>query len=168
MPTYDWVYRWGVAHHIGNPKLAIELLKDKVSPGGRLVLALYNDQGWKSAIWRLEKRFYSSSSKWNKGVHEEIAALYFTYLRNLVRTIRGMIIGPPRGMELRVNLRDWIGGYPFEVASVNQVLFWFFHDEWTLVKVIDVGTRNGCNEFIFQRSTWFLKLTKFVSSMNCA
>src|SRR6266581_1673368 len=49
---FDVVYSWGVLHHTGNMWQALQNVSTKVHPGGRLALAIYNDQGTASRRWR--------------------------------------------------------------------------------------------------------------------
>jgi 2-polyprenyl-6-hydroxyphenyl methylase/3-demethylubiquinone-9 3-methyltransferase len=52
---------------------------------------------------------------------------------------------------------DWIGGWPFEVATPEEI-FHFYHDrEFTLVELKTCGGKQGCNEFVFFRSAWHQK-----------
>jgi 2-polyprenyl-6-hydroxyphenyl methylase/3-demethylubiquinone-9 3-methyltransferase len=45
---------------------------------------------------------------------------------------------------------DWVGGYPFEVASRKQVTDFFESKGFTTEKVLSVGNRQGCNQFVFR------------------
>ena len=58
----------------------------------------------------------------------------------------------PRGMNFWYDLIDWLGGYPFEVASPEKV-FQFYRDKnFLLQKMVTVGGKSGCNEFIFKKN----------------
>ena len=57
--TWDIVYSWGVLHHTGQMHAAFGNIAPQVQPGGQLMLAIYNDQGWKSRYWHREKRLYN-------------------------------------------------------------------------------------------------------------
>jgi len=54
-------------------------------------------------------------------------------------------------MTLWTDLKDWLGGYPFEVAAPARVISTFERLGFRLVKLRDVGARSGCNEFVFRR-----------------
>jgi 2-polyprenyl-6-hydroxyphenyl methylase/3-demethylubiquinone-9 3-methyltransferase len=47
---------------------------------------------------------------------------------------------------------DWVGGYPYEVATVDQIFDFYKERGFTLSKVTSGGVGLGCNEFVFERS----------------
>lgn len=57
---FEIVYSWGVLHHTGAMWQALENAGMRVADGGRLFISIYNDQGYKSVLWRRIKRFYCS------------------------------------------------------------------------------------------------------------
>ncbi|HUF99164.1 MAG TPA: hypothetical protein VMM60_13625, partial [Ilumatobacter sp.] len=54
-----------------------------------------------------------------------------------------------RGMTAWTDLMDWAGGYPFEYASVDDVVRFFEAMGMRLQRVKPVGPKLGCNEFVF-------------------
>jgi len=56
---YDVVYSWGVLHHTGQMWKALGQVAPLVACGGRLFIAIYNDQGGTSRRWTAVKRFIS-------------------------------------------------------------------------------------------------------------
>jgi 2-polyprenyl-6-hydroxyphenyl methylase/3-demethylubiquinone-9 3-methyltransferase len=56
-----------------------------------------------------------------------------------------------RGMSVRHDLVDWLGGYPFEVSTPGEIFDYFKARGYQLRKIKTVGGRMGCNEFVFQR-----------------
>ena len=62
--NFDVVYSWGVLHHTGNLWQALENASAMVRSGGRLFIAIYNDEGRRSKAWRAVKQRYSSSFLW--------------------------------------------------------------------------------------------------------
>lgn len=155
---FDLVYSWGVLHHTGAMWPAIELAAARVAPGGTLLLALYNDQGWRSRLWRRIKHLYCSGvpGKWLVGaVFYPLFALYavVTDLRHLkmpgdhARNYR-----QKRGMSLFHDWRDWLGGYPFEVAKPEDVVRRLTAQGFALQR--QTVTRGlGCNEFVFTETS---------------
>lgn len=45
---------------------------------------------------------------------------------------------------------DWLGGYPFEVARLEDVLAFHRWRGLTLERVTTVDGRHGCNEYVFR------------------
>jgi 2-polyprenyl-6-hydroxyphenyl methylase/3-demethylubiquinone-9 3-methyltransferase len=146
---FDIVYSWGVLHHTGAMWPALANATMPLAPGGTLFIALYNDQGWISRYWHVVKRVYNTGAA---GRWAMIAAHapYLIGLRMLVRTLRrrGRI---ERGMTLWYDMRDWLGGLPFEVARPDEVRAFAGARGLVLARERLCGTRNGCNEFVFAR-----------------
>jgi 2-polyprenyl-3-methyl-5-hydroxy-6-metoxy-1,4-benzoquinol methylase len=155
--TFDVVYAWGVLHHTGAMWKALENMTSLVKPGGKLFLAIYNDQGVKSDIWRFVKRTYNRTPKalrflivWPIGA----SLLSAITLVDLFRLRKPRIFSArpsPRGMSVWVDIVDWIGGYPFEVASRNQIIDLYRRRGFSLDKLMSCGRKLGCNQFVFTR-----------------
>lgn len=156
---HDVVYAWGVLHHTGAMWPACRNVCDLVSPGGVLVVALYNDQGWVSRGWGAVKKAYCSGALARSAVQATFIP-YFA-LRGLVgdlakgvnpvaRYRRDAAMG--RGMALVNDWLDWLGGYPFEVATPGQVVGFFRGAGFDLLQLRTVGGSHGNNEFVFLRA----------------
>jgi 2-polyprenyl-6-hydroxyphenyl methylase/3-demethylubiquinone-9 3-methyltransferase len=150
--NFDTVYSWGVIHHTGAMWQVAEALPGLVKPGGRLVIAIYNDQGPISTIWRGIKKTYVKSPTL---IQSLIALAYFAptlavgTLKNIV-TKRQLRRKRPRGMSAWHDAVDWVGGYPFEVASREEVIAFFEAKGLSTENVISVGSKQGCNQFVFR------------------
>ena len=55
-----------------------------------------------------------------------------------------------RGMSVWYDWVDWLGGFPFEVASVNEIKAFYEKRGFTLVKVQTTSSW-GNNQFVFRR-----------------
>lgn len=149
---FDVVYSWGVIHHTGAMWQVANALPALVKPGGTLVVAIYNDQGPLSTLWSIIKQIYVKSFS---PVQLAIAGSYFA-LTSLVRTVKNLITlrsfrrTRPRGMSGWHDAVDWVGGYPFEVASREEVTKFFETRGFSTEKVISVGSKQGCNQFVFR------------------
>jgi len=146
---FDIVYSWGGLHHTGSMWPALANVADLVRPGGRLFIAIYNDQGWLSRYWSVVKRMYVR----HRVLRWPLLLLYMPYLvgvRWLVRAAIGRL-QLDRGMSLWYDMVDWVGGYPFEVAQ-PEVLTRFYRDRgFVLYEMKTCGGRAGCNELVFVR-----------------
>lgn len=154
---FDVVHAWGVLHHTGDLDRAMALVADRVAPGGRLWLAIYNDQGLPSRLWLAVKRTYCSGPIGAAAV----CAAFFPYfvLRGLASDLirarnplaRYREYYRDRGMSVTSDWVDWLGGLPFEVARPEDV-FRFYRDRgFVLAELSTVGGSHGCNEFLFER-----------------
>jgi 2-polyprenyl-6-hydroxyphenyl methylase/3-demethylubiquinone-9 3-methyltransferase len=56
-----------------------------------------------------------------------------------------------RGMSQWHDWIDWIGGYPFEVASPEQIFLFYRRRGFVLQQLKTCGGRMGNNEFVFQK-----------------
>ena len=146
---FDVVYSWGVLHHTGNMRLAFENMVPLVAPGGRLFLAIYNDQGWRSRYWSLVKRLYNASAVGRAAVIASHAP--FLYGGRLAARAMTGRLKLERGMNLWYDFIDWVGGYPFEVATGAAVASFFEERGFRLLRLRDVAPRSGCNEFLFEK-----------------
>jgi 2-polyprenyl-6-hydroxyphenyl methylase/3-demethylubiquinone-9 3-methyltransferase len=55
-------------------------------------------------------------------------------------------------MSVWVDLKDWLGGYPFEVASPEDVVASVTKRGYGVKRSTDVGRKHGCNEFVFEKN----------------
>ena len=149
--TYDVVYSWGVLHHTGDMWSAINNVNGLVRPGGLLYLALYNDQGKISRYWKAIKKFYNKR-KMARPLLILIYAPYFIGLRYAVRLVtrREKL---ERGMSYWHDMIDWIGGFPFEVATPEEIVEYYTGHGFSILKIKLCGKRSGCNEFLLMRNT---------------
>ena len=124
---YDIVYSWGVLHHTGAMWKALQNVDTNVGEEGRLFIALYNDQGKASKLWRIIKKLYVSFPK---------PLRVFILMPCLIRLwgptiIRDFISLRPfsswinykkkRGMSPYHDVVDWVGGFPFEVSKPEEI-----------------------------------------------
>jgi len=154
--TFDLVYSWGVLHHTGAMWDALAALEGCVAPGGRLFVAIYNDQGGASRRWRAVKRIYCGSAAGRAAM----VAAFFPYFalgglvadlrsrRNPLRRYRGL----ERGMSVVHDWHDWLGGYPFEVARPEEILDFHRARGFVLERLKTCGGGLGCNELVFRRA----------------
>jgi SAM-dependent methyltransferase len=154
---FDFVYSWGVLHHTGNMHRAIELAAAAVKPNGRFCIAIYNDQGWISSYWLAVKKTYVMSPRFFKAV---ILALFFFYfgaglfVADLLRFRNPLArhMGDRRGMKFWTDVIDWVGGYPFEVATPKEIAEAMSKRGFKLLNERRAGRRHGCNEFLFEHT----------------
>lgn len=151
---FDVVYAWGVLHHTGAMWEAIENIAQLVREGGILFIAIYNDQGVISTYWRGVKWLYNSVPRLPQLAMEIGYFAFFSgvlFVADTVRLrdpfLRYKGIGR-RGMGMYRDVVDWIGGYPFEIATPGAVIDALNRLGFMLCKVNTCGRKHGCNEFV--------------------
>jgi len=154
---YNVVYSWGVLHHTGRMWDAMSNACASVGPGGRLFIAIYNDQGFYPRVWRVLKRMYCSN--WIGRVFTcSLGFPYFALVclkEDLVQRrnpfLRYREYKRNRGMSILTDWLDWFGGYPFEVASPDAVIEFCCKRGFELQKMKTCGTSLANNEFVFEK-----------------
>lgn len=155
--TFDVVYSWGVLHHTGAMWEAIANTTSLVAPGGVLALAIYNYQPGATERWTWVKRRYNASGRVGRAVLLGLSFLRL-WLRPMARDLfrRGDPRGSwkeysARGMDPKVDLVDWVGGYPYEAATPEDVIR-FVSERGYAGEVVSREYGHGCNQFRFVRN----------------
>jgi len=154
LPTFDVVYSWGVLHHTGDMWAALNNIVKLVKPHGYLFIAIYNDQGHMSKFWGRIKKTYCSSILGQYCVLS-VFIPYFV-LRSLIGSIikRATIFSKykkSRGMSIIHDWVDWLGGYPFEVARIDDIVNFYLQKGFSLFNV-RTNCGLGNNQFVFEKS----------------
>jgi len=154
---FDVVYSWGVLHHTGKMWAGLANAAIPVAGGGKLFIAIYNDQGTPSRRWTKVKRAYNTLPKPLRFlvVWPSFWVLYWRPLtKDFLRlrpfqTIRNY--GKERGMSLWRDLIDWVGGLPFEVARPEEIFDFYRARGFMLTRLRTCAGALGCNEFVFEK-----------------
>ncbi|TMH55859.1 MAG: class I SAM-dependent methyltransferase [Betaproteobacteria bacterium] len=120
---FDIVYSWGVLHHTGNMNGAIEIAAKHVKPGGLFAVALYGKTPYCN-LWKRIKRWYVNASPAQQARAERVyIQLFGFYLLLRGKRLSTHIAGykRKRGMDFRHDVRDWIGGYPYESIAPAEL-----------------------------------------------
>jgi 2-polyprenyl-3-methyl-5-hydroxy-6-metoxy-1,4-benzoquinol methylase len=159
--AFDVVYSWGVLHHTGRMWDAFEHAIIPVAPGGKLVIAIYNDLGTRSRRWHWIKKTYNELPQLARvpfAVAVTIPAEVKSLLGAALRLRPGDYLrswteyGRRRGMSRWHDILDWVGGYPYEYATPDEVFDFCRARGFTLAKMKCGGAGLGCNEFVFERT----------------
>lgn len=145
---FDLVYAWGSLHHTGAMWDAIRNTAQCAAPGGTLVLAIYNRHST-SAIWRGIKWLYNQVPP----LLQRVMVVLFAgviYLAKLAVTRRNPL-EKERGMDFWYDVIDWVGGYPYEYATQDEVTSFVGQLGFRLRRAVPAQVPTGCNEFVFER-----------------
>lgn len=160
----DVVYSWGVLHHTGDMWQAITNAASFVAEGGLFIIAIYNKEGglFSSRFWWHVKRFYNRMPAFIQSAMCGIyLAVHFTTpilvsplkLRrrfwesvNYVRNYQSS-----RGMNRWTDIKDWLGGYPYEYATVDEIVSFVQKLGFSTMQVWPKDGK-GCSEFLFVKN----------------
>ncbi len=155
---FDIVYSWGVLHHTGHMWQALENAAQCCKDDGTLFIAIYNDQGWKSKAWFFVKKTYNRSNrliKWfieilyGSCVFGALCCRDIIFYKKPFKTLKTYY--KRRGMSPWHDIKDWVGGFPFEVAKPEEIFNFFHKKGFELICLKTVGGRHDCNEFVFKK-----------------
>lgn len=154
---FDIVYSWGVLHHTGDMWRALANAAIPVKPGGRLYIAIYNDQGGASRRWKRVKEIYCGS-RYGKIAVIGVFFPYFFLGSLAVDCLKGKNpfaryreYSKNRGMAVTTDWLDWLGGYPFDVAKPEDIFHFFKNLGFSLQRLKTCAGGLGNNEFVFLR-----------------
>jgi 2-polyprenyl-6-hydroxyphenyl methylase/3-demethylubiquinone-9 3-methyltransferase len=158
---FDIVYSWGVLHHTGNLWTAMENAQQRVALGGKLFIALYNDTGSQSTRWNWIKKTYNGLP----GIlRSPFAAI--VWLPTEIKLLASSVVRlrpkdyidswtqyrKNRGMTKWRDIIDWVGGYPYEVSTPDEVFDFCRARGFELTKLNCGRVGLGCNQFVFVKS----------------
>ncbi|TWU38990.1 bifunctional 3-demethylubiquinone-9 3-methyltransferase/ 2-octaprenyl-6-hydroxy phenol methylase [Novipirellula aureliae] len=156
--TFDIVYSWGVLHHTGDMKRAILLASERVKPGGKFFISIYNHQGGASRRWLKIKRIYNRLPPRVRPIWVIMIAGVYELKFAFARLLQGRNPLPfadwkakrrDRGMSAWHDWVDWVGGLPFEVATPEAIIMPLREQGFVLDRLKTVGHGWGCNEYVF-------------------
>ncbi|MBS0472150.1 MAG: class I SAM-dependent methyltransferase [Proteobacteria bacterium] len=155
---FDVVYSWGVLHHTGDMWRAVGIAASMVKPGGYFALALYKKTPL-CGFWKREKHFYAHAPR---VVQAMISGIFkFLNCANILRHGRNPFAYirnyRARGMSWSHDVHDWLGGYPYESASPDEVTQFLkglgFEIVRECVQPPSIGIwGSGCDEFVAVRT----------------
>lgn len=155
--TFDIVYSWGVLHHTGDMYQALENIIVLTHPKSKLYIALYNDNQrileGSSNFWVKAKKLYNRSSSLEKRLFEAIYTIYYIIglTANFVNPISYIKnYQSLRGMNFMTDIKDWLGGYPYEYATTEEIIEFFAKKGFDCEKTVRARSI-GCNEFLLKK-----------------
>lgn len=157
---FDVVYSWGVLHHTGEMWTALANAHRAVAENGKIFIAVYNDTGSQAARWKSIKKIYCRLPKPLKTPFAVLAITPDETKRFLNFIVKGDALGyvrywtdyrSERGMNRWRDIVDWVGGYPYEVATPDEIFEFYAAKNYRLTKLKCGLVGLGCNQFVFQK-----------------
>lgn len=160
MAEFDVVYSWGVLHHTGDMQRAITTAAQRTAPGGLFAVALYGKTRY-CGIWTRIKRWYVNATPEQRARAEQLYVRLFGFYLLLrgkrLSTHIAKYNKRKRGMDFYHDVRDWIGGYPYESITPRELSDLLTPLGFELVKQ-NVRRRSGLfgsgnDEYLFRRNS---------------
>jgi SAM-dependent methyltransferase len=148
LDRFDIVYSWGVLHHTGNMELALENAAGRVAPNGILMIAIYNKH-WSSLPWKIVKWFYNRMGHLGQKILISVF-MPVIFIAKWIVTFNNPL-KMQRGMEFMHNVVDWVGGYPYEYASIAEITATLEKIGFEMLNLIPAKVPTGCNEFVCRK-----------------
>lgn len=158
---FDIVYSWGVLHHTGNMWKALENAQLPVAENGKLFIAIYNDMGTQSERWKWIKGTYNNLPRLLRAPFV-ITVIAPSETKRMLNSVITLKVGEyfrswtkydeNRGMTKWRDIVDWVGGYPYEVATPEEIFDFFRARGFELIKLKCGRVGLGCSEFVFLKT----------------
>lgn len=155
---FDIAYSWWVIHHSWSMWEWLENMIGLTQDKWLLYIAIYNKAKilveWTSHFWSKIKKIYS----WTKLLRPIIKVIYTAYLilwliikwKNPFTYIKNYDKSDFRWMDFFVDIEDWLGWYPYEYASFEEIKE-FYEKKWLKLTHSNKVRSIWCNEFLFKK-----------------
>ncbi len=121
--TFDLVYSWGVLHHTGQLWQAIANAAACVKPHGAFFISIYAKGPEYPEHLALKQRYHRASlSEKRRMEFDWIVDRYALRARDGQVPEEWWTDGRERGMDPYCDLVDWLGGLPYEVATLPELV----------------------------------------------
>lgn len=150
---FDIVYSWGVLHHTGNMWKAITNASKFVKDDGHFIIAIYTKTKFCN-MWKIIKRTYCNAPKFV----QKVMGYKYHFIRSFRQILNGELFKKyedNRGMNRYYDSIDWLGGYPYESASSDEIISFLekdflIQDSFSTTPGLGLlGT--GCAEYTFRK-----------------
>lgn len=153
--TFDLVYSWGVLHHTGQMWQAITNAMTRVAKDGMFFISIYAKGPAFAADLDLKQRYHRASlSAKRKMEFDWIGGQYELRARNGVAPDGWWTEGRERGMDAYYDLVDWLGGLPYEVATVPELVTALRIAGIETLRFRECAGDGGCHILVAQRRSF--------------
>ena len=147
--TFDIVHSWGVLHHTGNIWQAIDNAIRLCAPNALFFISLYTGGDLYEEHLALKRRFNGADEATKR---EMVGRLVegLTHSSYKAHENSDSIARDQRGMTLYHDVVDWLGGLPYEVAHVSEILLFGINRGLRPLRVLEWG-QGGCSVYLFKK-----------------
>jgi 2-polyprenyl-3-methyl-5-hydroxy-6-metoxy-1,4-benzoquinol methylase len=147
---FDLVYSWGVLHHTGSMWEAITNASEMVNPNGLFFISIYKDVKNYEYDLFLKKKYNRVNVLWKRWM--EFNLFIWPWMKDRWKAGKnpfGWNVKRMRGMNIYLDLKDWLGGLPYEAASDEQIISFLTPLGFSFIaKNMD----EGCGVYLFRKT----------------
>jgi 2-polyprenyl-3-methyl-5-hydroxy-6-metoxy-1,4-benzoquinol methylase len=147
---FDVVYSWGVLHHTGALWKAIENAMSCCKDGGLFWIAIYSGGPKYRSDLTLKQQYNAASQDEKAAMIEREIKAYQSELSLAGKDESEWNHRKERGMNIRNDIVDWLGGLPYEVARVSEMLLFCSERKFVPLRVLEFP-EGGCSIYLFRR-----------------
>ncbi|HBJ34041.1 MAG TPA: hypothetical protein DDZ51_04600 [Planctomycetaceae bacterium] len=149
---FDLVYSWGVLHHTGAMWGAIENATRLCKDGGLFWIAIYAGGHKYQADLALKQRYNAADQPTRDQMIDFEIEEYKKELASQGKDPEQWNHQKERGMNIRNDIVDWLGGLPYEVARVSEIVTFGSQRRFVPLRVLE-SPQGGCSIFLFRKSS---------------
>ena len=149
---FDIVHCWGVLHHTGAMWTALDNTLKLMKPSSSLLLAIYVKGPSYEKHLKIKTRY--NKARFLLRRYMELNYYLIPLFRHLFKHRKSFSdwnVKTERGMLPWFDMFDWLGGLPYEVASVDEVIH-FCGDRNITLEKLEETIEGGCNVYLFKKS----------------
>ena len=150
---FDIVYSWGVLHHTGDMWKAIDNASKLVKDDGVLFISIYVKNQF-CGLWKKIKKMYTYGNLFTK----LLMCTIWIPLHLIRKILNGSIFkAQDRGMVWFNDSLDWLGGYPYESATKEEIISYLEVKGFRILKAKNTKPSigifgSGCAEYLFTKN----------------
>jgi 2-polyprenyl-6-hydroxyphenyl methylase/3-demethylubiquinone-9 3-methyltransferase len=148
---FDIVHCWGVLHHTGDMWKALDNTLKLMKPGGLLLMAIYAKGPSYEKHLKIKLRYNRASFLLRR--YMELNYYLIPLFRHLFKhreNFSNWNARNERGMLPWFDMFDWLGGLPYEVASVDEIITFCKERGLDTLKCLEAG-EGGCSEYLLRK-----------------
>jgi len=147
--TFDIVHSWGVLHHTGHMWKAIDNAIRLCASDALFFISLYTAGHLYEEHLALKRRFNNTDEATKKEMLRTLNEQLIMSGSYKAGGYSDGIARNDRGMTMHNDVIDWLGGLPYEVAHVSEVLLFGVSRGLRPLRVLETG-QGDCSVYLFR------------------
>ena len=147
---FDIVYSWGVLHHTGEMWKAIDHAASLCAPDGMFWISIYQAGSNYDGDLDLKRRYNLADDAGKRAMIEERIVQAKNWCKARGESEESWNKIDNRGMNNYNDIVDWLGGLPYEVAWLSEIMNFCAERGFAPVRALERG-QGGCSVYLFRK-----------------